>query len=93
VAERVDGSRQGNVVAVSVPGADTERILVLMETRESSHETLISNVKRAVHRELSLPVDVVCLRRGELPKTSSGKVQRHLTRQRYLQQAFSRATV
>jgi fatty-acyl-CoA synthase len=85
VAEQVDGTRKGNVVAVSVPGDETERIVVVMETRMRSDEVLISKVKSAVQQELSLPVaDVVCLRHGELPKTSSGKVQRQLTRRQYL---------
>jgi fatty-acyl-CoA synthase len=85
VAEQVDGTRKGNVVAVSVPGSETERIIVVMETRARSDEALISRVKTAVHQQLSLNVaDVVCLRRGELPKTSSGKVQRQLTRRQYL---------
>jgi len=85
VAEQVDGTRKGNVVAVSVPGEETERIVVVIETRARRDDALISRVKTAVQQELSLPVaDVVCLRRGELPKTSSGKVQRQLTRRQYL---------
>jgi acyl-CoA synthetase (AMP-forming)/AMP-acid ligase II len=89
VVEQVEGSRRGHVVAVSVPGGETERIVVAMETRAygdgQAEDALVSRVKTAVQRELSLPLaDVVCLRRGELPMTSSGKVQRQLTRQQYL---------
>jgi acyl-coenzyme A synthetase/AMP-(fatty) acid ligase len=34
--------------------------------------------------------DVVCLQRGELPKTSSGKVRRHLARRLYMDGALQR---
>jgi acyl-CoA synthetase (AMP-forming)/AMP-acid ligase II len=70
---------------VSVPGDETERIVVVIEARGRGDEALVSRVKTAVQHELLLPVsDVVCLRHGELPKTSSGKVQRQLTRRQYL---------
>ena len=83
IVEQVQGARQGGVVAFSVPGCDTERVVVLVETRDRDQDGLIARVKSAVHRELGLAVEVVCLARGELPKTSSGKVQRQLTRRRY----------
>lgn len=91
VVEQVEGARKGNVVAVSVPGDDTERVLVVMETANSRHDELIASVKTAVLRELAVPVaEVMCLGRGELPKTSSGKLQRQLTRQQYLAGALGR---
>jgi fatty-acyl-CoA synthase len=91
VVEQVDGARKGNVVAVSVPGDNTERIVVVMETRARGDEALAMRVKTAVQQELLLPVsDVICLRHGELPKTSSGKVQRQLTRRQYLARTLGR---
>jgi fatty-acyl-CoA synthase len=94
VAEQVHGARKGNIVAVSVPGEETERIVVVMETDARRDETLVSRVKTAVHQELSVPVaDVVCLRHGQLPKTSSGKVQRQLTRRQYLAGALGPAGI
>ena len=91
VAEQVEGVRNGNVVALTIPGQDTEHIVVVLETRGTNHTGIVSRVKTAVQQELSLPVaEVVCLGRGELPKTSSGKVQRHLTRQQYLDSTIRR---
>src|SRR5262249_47511829 len=72
VAEQVAGARRGNVVAMAVPGHDTERIVVVMETRASDRDAVAAGVKTAVQQQLSLPVaDVVCVSRGALPKTSS----------------------
>jgi hypothetical protein len=45
----------------------------------------VEEVRKAVQRELSLAVrEVVCLKAGGLPKTSSGKLQRRKTREMYL---------
>jgi fatty-acyl-CoA synthase len=84
VAE-VDGVRRGNVVAFSVPGDLGEELVVVLETKESEHGPLSEEVRRAVQRELSLSTrEVVCLKTGALPKTSSGKLQRRKTREMYL---------
>jgi fatty-acyl-CoA synthase len=84
VAE-VDGVRRGNVVAFSVPGELGEELVVVLETKESETGPLAEEVRRAVQRELSLTArDVVCLKTGALPKTSSGKLQRRKTREMYL---------
>jgi fatty-acyl-CoA synthase len=84
VAE-VDGVRRGNVVAFSVPGDIGEELVVVLETKAEDKEPLIEEVKRAVQRELSLSTrEVVCVKPGTLPKTSSGKLQRRKTRDQYL---------
>ncbi len=85
VVEQLEGALKGNVVAIAVPGEETERIVVVMETRGTQHDALTTRVQTAVQRELAVPVaQVVFLGRGELPKTSSGKLQRQFTRQQYL---------
>lgn len=84
-AAEVDGVRKGNVVAFSVPGELGEELVVVLETKESETDPLRDEVRRAVQRELSLSTrEVVCLKPGALPKTSSGKLQRRKTREMYL---------
>lgn len=92
VVEQVEASAKGNVVAISVPDEGTERIIVVMVTRGLNDAELSTRVKTAVQEELGVPVsEVVCLGRGVLSKTSSGKLQRQLTRQQYLAGAFRQA--
>lgn len=85
VVAELDQVRKGNVVAFSVPGRTGEELVVVLETRIEEHEALAAEAKAAVQRELSLTTsDIVCLRPGSLPKTSSGKLQRRKTREQYL---------
>jgi fatty-acyl-CoA synthase len=85
-ASAVAGVRAGNVVAFGIPGrAGRERVVVVAESRAEDLERLRGAVGDAVRAETGLsPADVVLLAPGTLPKTSSGKLQRSRTRQRYL---------
>ncbi len=84
VAE-IDGVRKGNVVAFSRPGKESEELVVVAETRAEPPPGLAEAIKSAVADQLSLRVsDVVLLGAGQLPKTSSGKLQRRKTREQYL---------
>jgi fatty-acyl-CoA synthase len=84
VAE-VEGVRKGNVVAFSRPGKDSEELVVALETKEDFPADLADQITRAVADQLSLKVAaVVLLKLGQLPKTSSGKLQRRKTREQYL---------
>ena len=85
-AGTVDGVRAGNVIAF---GSDRRRgresIIVVAETRADDdtapvRDAVASKVSNAVGVP---PVDVVLVRPGTLPKTSSGKLQRSLCRDRY----------
>jgi len=81
----VDGVRRGNVVAFSVPGEMGEELVVLLETKEQDHARLAADVRSAVQREHGLAThEVVCVKPGMVPKTSSGKLQRRKTRELYL---------
>jgi len=81
----VDGVRRGNVVAFSVPGDLGEELVVLLETKEQDHDRLAADVRSAVQREHGLAThEVVCVKPGTVPKTSSGKLQRRKTRELYL---------
>ena len=84
VAE-VEGVRKGNVIAFSVPGSTSEELVVAVETRTEETAELVQAIRNRVQKEFSLTVsDVVCLKPGSLPKTSSGKLQRRKARQTYL---------
>jgi fatty-acyl-CoA synthase len=84
-AASVEGVRAGNVIAF---GSDRRRgresIVVVAETKTDDvpqvHDSVINRVCDAVGVP---PVEVVLVRPGTLPKTSSGKLQRSLCRDRY----------
>lgn len=84
LAERVPGIRGGNVVAFSLPGQ--ERMVVVAEGRSSAAdlEELGARVMRTLHDEAEhAPHEVLLIKPGTLPKTSSGKRQRQAARARY----------
>jgi fatty-acyl-CoA synthase len=88
VAE-VDGVRAGNVIAFGVerrPGH--EGIVVVAETRDADVITVREAVASRVRDAVGLPTEVVLVAPGTLPKTSSGKLQRALCRNRYLERAL-----
>jgi fatty-acyl-CoA synthase len=81
----IDGVRKGNIVAFSVPGDESEEVVIVLESKKPPGPDLVQAVKREVQMTTGLfPKDVVVLRPHTLPKTSSGKVQRSATRELYL---------
>ncbi len=88
LVEEVAGVRKGNVVVFSVPGATSEEVVVVAETSEpdaDKRKQIAQAIKAHVSEDMSLVVgDVTLLGVGELPKTTSGKVQRQKTRTDYL---------
>lgn len=88
----IDGVRPGNVVAFSRPGKETEEVVIALEKKPHATEALADAVRDVVRTELGLVVaDVVLLEPGQLPKTSSGKLQRRKTRQAYLDGTLQRS--
>jgi fatty-acyl-CoA synthase len=83
----VAGVRPGNVIAFGVEGSrGREGLVVVAETRQADAEGLRRAVADRVRHSVGLPPrDVVLVGPGSLPKTSSGKLQRSLCRQRYLE--------
>lgn len=91
--EDVPGIRKGNVVAFSIPGDITEQVIIAAE-RSSADDAHVAQIKRSVSDRTRLALaDVVLLRPGQLPKTSSGKVQRARTRDLYVQGALADSVV
>jgi fatty-acyl-CoA synthase len=82
----VDGVRAGNVIAFGVEGRrGFETVVVVAETKADDPTPVRDAVARRVKESVGLPAaDVVLVQPGTLPKTSSGKLQRSLTRTRYL---------
>ena len=86
VAE-IDGVRAGNVIAFGVQGSRREGVVVVAEAKSDDHDLVRSQVEARVRQVLGLAADeVVLVQPGSLPKTSSGKLQRSLCRDRYLDQ-------
>ncbi|MBM0274306.1 hypothetical protein [Micromonospora tarensis] len=87
VEEQVPAVRTGNVVAFGVNVDERERVVVVAEIRPEAATDLRglrAAVRRVVAAQHDIHVhDVVFLRRGTMPKTTSGKLQRRTCRDRY----------
>ncbi len=81
----IDGVRAGNVIAFGVTGRRSEGVVVVAETTTEDPSAVRSSVVARVREVVGLSADdVVLVAPGTLPKTSSGKLQRSLCRERYL---------
>lgn len=82
----LQGVRAGNVIAFGTPGKrGRESLVVIAETKAAEHAQIRDAIRAAVYDSVGLPpADIVLVEPGTLPKTSSGKLQRSLCKQRYL---------
>ncbi|MGW4233401.1 fatty acyl-AMP ligase [Streptomyces sp. NPDC004980] len=94
-AERADPALRPNCAAAfSVDDGSAERLVLVVEAdgralRDGGTEGLLGRVRDAVLEDNRLRTDeILVVRRGSLPKTSSGKVQRRETRRQYLEGGF-----
>lgn len=76
--------RPGHVAASAFIAGDEERLLIAPEIErgaldlDGERDALLAAVRRAVSEAHEVPVHaMVVLKRGSLPKTASGKIQRH----------------
>ncbi|MGS2807678.1 non-ribosomal peptide synthetase [Nocardia gipuzkoensis] len=82
--------RSNCAAAFSIDVDDQERVVIAVEVNQPTPETLdtagiAGAVRSAVARDCQLQIyDVVLLRSGTLPRTTSGKVRRDVCRRRYL---------
>ncbi|MFI5675385.1 fatty acyl-AMP ligase [Streptomyces cellulosae] len=90
--------RRDRLAAFAVPGTTAERVVVVAEHARTSSlaEIDVPALARAVRGAVSTRhglrlADVVLVPPGTVPRTSSGKVSRALTRTRYLEGAFAPA--
>jgi fatty-acyl-CoA synthase len=86
VAAKVDGIRDGQVVAFSrLDAAGAEQAVLVAESRKraSASAAIIASIVQLVRAELGIVLtEVHLIKRGTLPKTSSGKVRRREAKQR-----------
>jgi fatty-acyl-CoA synthase len=83
--------RSGDVAAFSVPGAEDEQIVVLVQTRSSdpaAREALRSEVEAVLRQRHSVEALVRLVGAHALPQTSSGKLSRTKARTAYLAGAY-----
>ena len=89
-AAQVTGIRKGCVVAFGAagPSTGTERFVIVAESRErdrSARERIAQAIMERVTEALGMPPDVVeVIPPNVIPKTSSGKLRRDMTKQRFL---------
>ncbi|MGH8298884.1 MAG: non-ribosomal peptide synthetase [Steroidobacteraceae bacterium] len=91
VAQRVAGLELGKVVAAAVrpPGAEVEQLVLFILHRGSMEDflPLATGAARLINEQTGLEVaEVVPVKR--IPKTTSGKIQRHLLEQSYVDGEF-----
>jgi fatty-acyl-CoA synthase len=96
-ASSVDGVRPGCVCAFGVPHIEqgTEEIVLLAETRARSakkQRSVLREIKKTVQRDAGCsPDQIILVPPGYVAKTSSGKIQRYLCRDRFLAGEFRNA--
>jgi 1-acyl-sn-glycerol-3-phosphate acyltransferase len=96
IAAAVDGIRRGCVVAFGAQSETfaTELLVIVAETRATeaaARDTLVARVTERVADAVGVPPDaVVLVVPGSVPKTSSGKIRRQETKDRYLAGALGR---
>src|SRR5262249_45432946 len=91
IAQRASGLDLGKVVAAGVRprGAQTEQLVVFVLHRSGMEEFLptATEVARLINEQVGLEVaEVVPVKR--IPKTTSGKIQRHLLEESYIDGEF-----
>jgi fatty-acyl-CoA synthase len=87
VIERMPGVRGGGAVAFAVYDEEkaTDLVVAVVEVRDTEAAGLPEKITEAVLQECGIQLDEVDLvPPGTIPKTSSGKRQRALCRERYL---------
>ncbi len=87
----VEGVRAGNVIAFGTEGRKGRESMVVVaesKTNDRSMEIRAAVAERVRATVGFTPEEIVLVRPGTLPKTSSGKLQRSLCRTRYLSAAL-----
>jgi len=91
IAQRIAGLELGKVVAAGVrpPGSEVEQLMLFILHRGSMEDflPLATRAARLINEQTGLEVaEVVPVKR--IPKTTSGKIQRHLLEQSYVDGEF-----
>ena len=93
--EQLPGMRNGDIAAISAPGADAEEVpMVLVQCRQRDPElrdALIQQVKQKVRQATGIACEVELVPPRTLPRTSSGKLSRSKARAAFLSGGLSPA--
>jgi fatty-acyl-CoA synthase len=77
-------------VAAGAAGEQAVLVVEVPDPRADNLAEIDQEIRSRIGRQLGLPLaDVVFVRRGRIPRTSSGKLQRQAIRQRYLDGALA----
>ncbi len=80
--------RQGCVVAFSVEEQNQERLIIVAEVKQAAQDVAaraVDAIAQVLANQHSLACkEIVLVRSGTLPKTSSGKLQRYLAKEHYV---------
>ncbi len=86
------GLRGGGCAAFAIDSEDNERLIIVQEldrTKDFDPETAATAIRATLGEQFDVPVwEVVFVRSGAIPRTSSGKLQRHACRKAYLDQSL-----
>jgi fatty-acyl-CoA synthase len=88
IVERLSDVRMGGVAAFSAPEtSEEERAVMVVETRYAEledREALVHSITELMHEYFGINVEIDLVRPGTLPRTSSGKLSRSLSKEGYL---------
>jgi fatty-acyl-CoA synthase len=89
----LDGVRAGNVIAFGVDGyKGKETVIVVAEVKTDDLDAVRELIHHRTIEVCGLPPrDIMLVRPSTLPKTSSGKLQRSLCKQLYLDECLQLA--
>lgn len=94
IVEQLDGLRLGGVAAFAISReADEDQAVVVVETRDGepeSRDALTHRIWSLMHEHFGINVVVDLVKPGTLPRTSSGKLSRSLSRQGYFERQAQR---
>lgn len=80
----VTSTRLGAAVAFAVAADEGERLILAVEVRTRDAAQLTIEVREACHVNVGVvPTEVVFVRLGSLPRTSSGKIRRGVVREQF----------
>lgn len=84
LVEATAGIRKGCVAAFADDDGSAERLVVVAELRDPRHLPDAGALNRTVQQSLGVAIDtIVYVRPRTIPKTSSGKIERHKARQHF----------
>jgi thioester reductase-like protein len=82
--------RKGCVAAFAADGPDRERLVIVAEVRRPDHVPDIAALNQRLRAALGITADtVVCIKARTIPKTSSGKIARHLARRYWSERSLA----